>query len=174
MLLCEDLCLPQCSDWVIFVLGVLTNILWALYLYSFRPKLEINIPTISKIDDRSIIVPVKNIKMRRSATRVKIEIAIINDNTTFHLICDSNDFAFLSPKDSRSFKVYDLNDYLKTILHHNFENVVNFLNKHDTKLRVRVHATDSFSGLGQIFEKSFDAIDGDFKKNGFKEVNLVK
>ena len=96
------------------------------------------------------------------------------NNNTFHLICDSDDFAFLSPNDSRSFKLYDLNDYLKNFLHYNFENVVIFLNEPNTKLRVRVHSTDSFSGLGQIFEKSFVAIDGDFKKNGFKEVELVK
>jgi hypothetical protein len=168
ILLCENTCLPDCSDWIVFILGLITTILWALYLYSFRPNLQIDIPSISKIDYKSIIVPIKNIKKRRIATRIKVEIAIIMNDNTFHLICDSDDFAFLPPNDSRKFKAYDLNDYLKTILHNNFDKIINYLNESNSFLRVRVHATDSFSGLGQIFEKSFVAIDGDYKKNGFK------
>ena len=48
-----------------------------------------------------------------------------------------------------------------------FDETLNFLDKPNAKLRVRVHATDSFSGLGETFEECFVAKKSDWKRNGF-------
>lgn len=143
------------------------SIIWALYLYSFRPKLEIGTP-LSSLDNHSIIVPIKNIHKKRKATRIKVEISIIEGDKTYHLINDSDDFAFLPTNQIRQFKAYKLGNYLSEILNLSFDDTVNLLNMSNVKLRVRIHATDSFSGLGETLEKHFEACNKDYKKCGFK------
>jgi hypothetical protein len=155
--------MPECSDWIIFGLGVLVTVGWAIYLYSFRPKLEVGTPELSKIDGHSIVVPIKNMRKTRKATRVKAEISIIVDDTTYHLINDSDDFAFLPANHVRKFKAYKPCNYLIDMLQMDFDSVVSLLNEQNSKLRIRVHATDGFSGLGETFEKYFNAQDQIFK-----------
>ena len=162
-------CWPDCSEWIIFVLGVIVTIGWALYIYfRFRPKLEICIPTFSEIDKKSIIIPISNKKKFRKATRLKVEAAVIEENEdTNHLVLVEDDFAFLGPNEKREFKAYKLNEYLSDYLNEKFNEVLDSLNKPKYYLRIRVHATDSFSGLGETFEEQFVSIEGDYKKNGF-------
>jgi len=174
LLCCKPDCWPDCSDWVIFVLGVTVTIGWALYIYfRYRPKLEICIPTLSEIDEKSIIIPISNKKKFRKATRLKVEVAVIEENgDTNHLVLVEDDFAFLGPYEKREFKAYKLNEYLSDYLNEEFNEVLDLLNKPMHYLRIRVHATDSFSGLGETFEQVFVSIDGDYKKNGFNKLLL--
>ena len=171
VLCCISTCMPGCSDWITFGLGLLITVFWALYLYSFRPKLEIGTPEPSKIDGHSIVVPIKNIHKKREATRLKIEVAVIIDDTTYHLNTDANDFAFLPTNQVRKFKAYKPCDYLTEMLQINFDNIVSLINEKNSKLRIRVHATDSFSGLGETFEEYFEACNSDYIKCGFKLKN---
>jgi hypothetical protein len=164
-------CLPNCSEWIIFFLGILVTICWALIIYSFRPKLKIGLPKFSDIDNRSIVIPITNQKKYRKATRLKIEVAVVKASNTYHLITDNDDFAFLNSNDNRSFKAYDLNSYLISVLGLNYENVFAYLNEQNTELRIRIHATDSFSGLGKTFEEKFEAIDNDYKNKGFRLIS---
>ncbi|MBU3659845.1 MAG: hypothetical protein FGM14_08255 [Flavobacteriales bacterium] len=166
-LCCKPSCLPECNEWIMFGLGVIASIIWALYVYSFRPKLKIGIPELSIIDNKSIIIPITNNHKKRKATRLKVEVAIIENSITYHLLNDSDDFAFLPVNQTRKFKAYKLGDYLTEMLNLKFDETLNFLDKPNAKLRVRVHATDSFSGLGETFEECFVAKKSDWKRNGF-------
>lgn len=172
LLCCKPECWPDCSDWIIFVLGVIVSIGWALYIYIFlKPKLEIGIPSVSKIDERSIIIPITNEKKFREATRIKVEVAVIDKNKdTYHLSVIEDDFAFLASKECREFKAYKLNEYLSKYLDKKFDDVLDLLNKPNHQLRIRIHATDSFSGLGETFEKHFVSCNNDFKNCGFKPI----
>jgi hypothetical protein len=168
---CEPKCIPDCSDWIIFILGIVVTVIWALILYSFRPELKIDKPSASKLVEKSnnsIIIPITNIKKRRKSTRLKVEVAVINlNNNTYHLNLAEDDFAFLAPEECREFKAFKLNEYLSQNLDLNFNEVVEMLNKPNYHLRVRVYATDSFSGLGETFEKCFISKNENWQNDGF-------
>ena len=133
LLCCKTDCWPGCDDWLIFGLGVIVSIGWALYLYSFRPKLEICTPEFSDLDNHSIIVPIKNIHKKRNATRLKVEVSIIEGDKTYHLINDSDDFAFLPSNQIRNFKAYKLGNYLSEILNLRYDDILD----HNQKLGSR-------------------------------------
>ncbi len=152
-------CSINCSDWIIFGLGVIVSIGWALFIYTLRPNLRIRIPEISRVNDRSIInIPIENLRRYSKASRILIEICALEGDITYHLIADSNDFAFIPKKNSdgeniRIFKAYKNNDFLTELYSEiTFEDICENLLNQESKLRVRVHATHSFSGLGKTFE----------------------
>jgi len=159
MILCVKNCYPNCSDWFIFTLGTLISVIWAFYLYSFRPKLIIEIPSFSDQNANAIKIPVKNISKRRKATRIKLEVSVIDKNHyTYHLLTDSDDFCFLDTyhlNNTREFKAYKASDYLVTNLAMNYSQILQILNLTESKLRVRLYSIDSFSGLGKTEEKLF-------------------
>lgn len=159
LLNCEILCFPDCSSWLMLLLGFLLSVAWALLIYSLRPKLKIGCPEISKIDKKSIAVPVINKRSCSEASKISIEIAVINDNKTYTFITDISEFAFIPRNkygfdNERIFKAFDVCDYL-TSIDYNFERAKNLLSEKDSLLRVRIHATHSFSGLGKVFENKF-------------------
>jgi len=156
---CDLSFMPDSSSWIILILGFLLSVGWALLIYRLRPKLEIGCPEISKIDNRSIAVPVINKRSCSEASKISIEIAVINDGKTYTFITDISEFAFIPRKkkgldNERIFKAFDVRDYLISI-DYNFEKVKTLLIEKDSLLRVRIHATHSFSGLGKTFEKKF-------------------
>ncbi len=159
-LFCTKSCYPDCSDWMIFLLSVLLTIAWAMFIYSLRPKINIGIPILTFGDRKIIQVPIKNCSKTRKATKIKIEVAIVEQQYTYHLVGDIDDFAFLPSINSgddpkRTFKFFSLNNYLSEVEGENFDNVINKLNEHQNYLRVRIHSTDSFSGLGKIEQEKF-------------------
>jgi hypothetical protein len=167
--ICKTEFWPGFDDWLIFTLGVLVTIGWALFIYSLRPKLEIGLPSFSREREVDILnVPIKNIGRKRKATRLKLEIAVVDDNFTYHLASDSDDFAFLNGNQTKKFKVYKVNDFLSSVYQMNMHDALAILNDDNTMLRIRIHATDSFSGLGETFEKCFEACNSDYIKGGFK------
>jgi hypothetical protein len=143
LLICETECWPSYGDWQIFAQGVLVTISWALYIYFyFRPRLEIGMPELSKVDEKSIIIPLTNKKKSRKATRIKVEVAIIDENDdSYHLSVIEDDFAFLAPNERRDFKAYRLNEYLTHSLQRQFGEVLSLLNEPKYFLRIRIHAT---------------------------------
>jgi hypothetical protein len=150
-------CLPDFCDWLIFMLSVLVTFGWALYIYSLRPKLDIGLPKRSEVDGKSILIALTNKKKFRKATRIKLEVAIIDaNNDTYHLSVIEDDFAFLAELECRNFKAFKINEYLSSHLGMSFDKVIALLNEPNNLLRIRVHAADSFSGLGKCFEASFD------------------
>ncbi len=161
MIYCIISCYPSCSDWIIFGLGVIVTIFWALFIYFLRPKVAINTPKVFQENNRNIIsVPIENLRTLSRASRISIEIAVVNGDTTFHFVTDVNDFAFIPKKKKgqdnvREFKAYEVNGYLINVLHKKYVDVYNILIEPSAELRVRVHTTHSFSGLGKAIEARF-------------------
>ena len=170
LLCCNSSCMPECSDWIIFGLGVLVTVGWAIYLYSLRPKIIIANPSISEQNkNKCINVPILNDSTIFRASRILIEIAIVQKEYTYHLKSDIQDFAFLPRKrknedPKRVFKAYKPNDFLTTVFDFDMDKLLVILNQPDSTLRIRVHATHSFSGLGKAFEQNFKYINSTFKK----------
>lgn len=161
--------LPDSSDWITFSLGLLITILITLYVYFLRPHLEIGVPEISSVDNQSIVVPIKNLGKKRKVVRIKTEIAVVLNDFSYTFKVLEDDFAFLHPLDIRMFKAYDVNDYLLTLPNNNINNytaVFNILSQEEAFLRVKVHASDSFSGMGECFENTFK-----YQRNSFVKIN---
>jgi hypothetical protein len=153
---CQD-CFLGCDDWIMVGIGFLTTVFWALILYSLKPKLKIHQPLLEKAGERQVIkIPIENLSPRFRATRIHMEVAILEGGKTYHLETDLNDFAFIPTKKDkdaeRKFTAYKLNDFL-TECHPNirFEDLINS----NQQIRVRLHATHPFTGLGKTFEKTF-------------------
>jgi len=166
LLNCEFTCLQDCSSWIMLLLGFLLSVVWALFIYTLRPKLTIGCPKISEIDKKSIAVPVINERNCSEASKISIEIAVLKDAKTYSFVTDNNEFAFIPRNkngndNERIFKAYDVRDYLKAI-DLDFVKVKELLSNNDSFLRVRVHATHSFSGLGKTFETKFKFKNGCF------------
>jgi len=163
-------CIVDCKDWLILLISFGFSVFWALLIYCLRPKIKIGLPEISEIDKKSILVPIENLSSISKVTRLLIEVAVIdNDGFTYHLKTDIQEFAFLQCKkkdgDSiRNFKAYSSSDYLSDTLKCNYEKVFNLLKDPKAKIRVRIHASHSFSGLGKSFEKQFYYQDNIFKQ----------
>jgi hypothetical protein len=164
---------PSFGDWLILTFAVFVTLGWVLYIYFYlRPELEIGVPELSKVDWESILIPLTNKKKSRKATRIKLEVVVVDEIAdTYHLSTVKDDIAFLAPTEFREFRAYKLNDYLLDYLKVDFKTVLGLLNKPMCFLRIRVHATDSFSGLGETFEKCFEASNSDYIKCGFKIKN---
>ena len=163
-------CIIDCKDWIILIIGFGFSIFWALLIYSLRPNIKIGLPEISEIDKKSILVPIENLSSISKVTRILIEVAVIDDDKfTYHLKTDIKEFAFIPCKkkgrdSTRVFKAFVPSDYLSEILNYNYEKVVELLKKPKAKLRVRIHASHSFSGLGKTFENNFEYQDNTFKQ----------
>ena len=160
-------CCIDCKDWLILLIGFVLSIGWALFIYTLRPKLKIGQPEISKLDNKSIVIPVENLKCISKASKISIEVAVVKGEYTYHFKTDINDFAFIHAKKSgqdniRKFKAYDVNDYLQNVLQYNYDKLIKILNEPEAKLRVRIHATHSFSGLGRTFERCFEITNNTF------------
>jgi hypothetical protein len=77
------------------ILGFLLSVAWALFIYTLRPKLTIGCPEISKIDKKSIAVPVINERHCSEASKISIEITVMEDGNTYSFVTDINEFAFI-------------------------------------------------------------------------------
>jgi hypothetical protein len=152
--------MPSCSDWIIFGLGVLVTVGWALLIYCcLRPDLLIEKPSYS-IDENCVRIPISNISKYRKATRLVVEVAIVYDGNTKHFTTDFNDYAFLP-------EACSIDDSIRIFKANTNEYNLDTLNTPNSYLRVRVHATDSFSGLGKTFQVKYTSVNGDFKKYAF-------
>jgi hypothetical protein len=155
--LCQD-CFWGYDDWIMVGIGFLTTVFWALILYSLKPKLKIHQPKRVVLNSRSIInIPVENQSSIFRATRIHLEVAILDDNLqTYHLKTDVNDFAFIPIKKDgdpeRTFKAYKFSDFLTECQPNiRFEDLIDS----KLKIRIRLHATHPFTGLGKCFENDF-------------------
>lgn len=61
-----------------------------------------------------------------------------------------------------------MSNYPRDRLDMNFNDTLDLLNLPDSSLRVRVHATHSFSGPGGTFQSEFVARNNNYFVNGFK------
>jgi len=169
LLNCEFLCFPDCADWIILALGFLLSVAWAFFIYSLNPKLKIGIPQKINENNREIIsIPIENLSKKSKISNLSIEVAVIDGDYTYHFEFDKSNFAFIPPKKCtgtehlRNFKAYQINEYLQSVWQLSFEEVIGYLNNENSLLRVRIHATYSFSGLGKTFEKKFTFNNGCF------------
>ena len=167
----NEFCYPDCTDWIMFGLGVAVSIGWLFVLYRFfTSKLEIGIPVIEKINNRSTIkVPIKNQSNRFEATRILVEIAVVDENNfTYHFKTDSTDFAFIPSKrrnkdNVRVFKTIGVSDFLTEYYQYNLNDIMNRLEENNSLLRVRIHSTNSISGLGKTEESEFEFSNHQFR-----------
>jgi len=167
LLCCNTDCWPGCDDWLIFGLGVIVSIGWALFILLLRPKIEINEPKIKENKGKdgrirkSIQIPIRNISKISKATRIVIEVAIICNKKTYHLKTDFQDFAFIPKKKSgndnvRVFNAYQASTFLKEFYELEFSDLLLLLNDANSMLRIRIHCTQSFSNLGETKESCFE------------------
>jgi hypothetical protein len=71
---------PSFGDWLILTLAVFVTLGWVLYIYFYlRPELEIGVPELSKVDWESILIPLTNKKKSRKATRIKLEVVVVDE-----------------------------------------------------------------------------------------------
>jgi len=143
------------DDWIMVGIGFLTTAFWAFIVYSLKPNLKIHKPSVEVINSRPVIfVPVENCSPYFKATRIHLEVAFINSEFTYHLKTDVNDFAYIPRKKEgdniRKFKAYQLNEFLTECYPDiQFADLI----KSKLEIRVRIHATHPFSGLGKCYEK---------------------
>jgi hypothetical protein len=152
--LCNE-CLLGCNDWIMVGIGFLTTTFWAIIVYSLKPNIKIHQPKVETINRRPIIlVPVENCSPYFKATRIHLEVAIIEGGFTYHLKTDVNDFAYIPRKKEgdniRTFKAYQLNEFLTEC--HPEVQLSDLINSNH-KIRIRIHATHPFSGLGKCYEE---------------------
>lgn len=151
--LCNE-CSLACDDWIMVGIGFLTTVFWAIIIYSLKPNLKIHEPKVERINNRPVIfVPVENCSPYFKATRIHLEVAMIEEKFTYHLKTDVNDFVFIPRKKDgdniRTFKAYKLNEFLTECYPNiQLEDLINS----NLKIRIRIHATHPFSGLGKCYE----------------------
>jgi len=94
------------------------------------------------IEQGTIPIKVKNEKFCSDAINLNIEVcSVSSDDTTKHLKIDKDDFIILATKQCRIFKAYWTFDNPEKL--------------EEGYLRIRVHATHSYSGFGKAFEQKF-------------------
>jgi hypothetical protein len=133
---------------VFSVLLSIFSVLWATVACRLKPKLEIGTPKIETDKNKSRIeVKIKNKRCCRKAINIKIEMCLIENDKTNHFDVDGEEFLVIPPDKNRVFKSYTLK---------NNEDVVSFIEENpDKAFRVRVYASDEYSGFGKLFEKEF-------------------
>lgn len=152
-----DFSLFDCKDWTLVGFGFLTTVFWALIVYSLKPNLKIHQPELSFINERPVIkIPIENCSLLFRVTRIQLETAILENGFTYHLKTDMNDFAFIPTKkkgdNKRIFTAYRLSEFLTECYPHiPYDDLI----KSKPKIRIRIHATHPFSGLGKCFEEIF-------------------
>lgn len=151
-----DFSIFDCKDLTLVGFGFLTTVFWALIVYYLKPNLKIHQPELSFINERPLIkIPIENCSPFFKVTRIQLEAAILEDSFTYHLKTDMNDFAFIPTKkkgdNERIFTAYRLNEFLTECYPDiRFEDLI----RSNPKIRIRIHATQPFSGLGKCFEKN--------------------
>jgi len=151
-------------------LGFFLSVVWAIFLYLKRPKLKI---TSVEKDDKKLIVRIDNTG-KRSAINLNIEACGLKSNKTYHFEIDKGGFIALPPKRKkyliheeyfRKFKVVSFDKSMKDYNDDYNEFIEELaLNKTCIKLRIRIHAYDSFTGFGKFFEQKFQYQNGCFKE----------
>ena len=149
-------------NWVqnilLFLIGILSTILWSLLLLNLRPNLEI------KAED-NLNFRIEN-KGCTTAVNLKVEACMVDIKTT-HFEINMTDFLMLPPenkclnKDISFYRIFTITDlsqsYKKRNQNETFDNKINTLksSKGNILLRIRVHANHEWSGFGKAFEQQF-------------------
>ncbi|GHT15550.1 hypothetical protein AGMMS4956_15750 [Bacteroidia bacterium] len=157
------LCLDA-TNWVAVGLSFGATILWSLFLYRFRPRLEIKSFCIGKDDKNRQRAEIKmlNRSCRWDAINIKIEACLVETigvkTYTYHLELDRNNFLVIPKRDKegRTFVSYGLTQSAQMFYSNSFDNfVANIIQNEKYHIRVRVHANHPLTGFGKILEKRF-------------------
>lgn len=163
----------KCDFWNIaigFVLSILLTLVWTviLFKYLFKPKLKIETPI---YDKEKIIFKLVNNSNKR-IVRIIVEACIVQLSSiditktfTYHYKFLENEFVLLPPlkenprSDSheRYFKTNSFSEQtIIECLDLANKSLIWLLEKEDTYLRIRIHASHENSGFGKAFEEKFN------------------
>lgn len=98
------------------------------------------------------------------AVNLRIEMAVVLENETFHFDLDRQDFLMLSKNKNipngpqeRTYHAFKVADYTTLIAPNcvSIEDLLRLLENDSAFLRVRVHSYHEFTGFGKAFEATF-------------------
>jgi len=150
-------------------IGFILTILWAVFIFSLKPKLIIKEPTIERGLIDFLKIPISNISRYCRANNITIEAAVIvnvpqNQVYSYHFEMDFKDSVFIETKDTRSFKAIKPNGLTAELYHVNMASLIEMAQNPANYLRVRIHACHSWTGLGKSQEERFCFRNGKFIK----------
>ena len=151
-------------EWIV---GIVTTF---VLIYLFRASIMVNRITVM---ENRIKIPVTNKSCFFAATNVIVEVAIVENDQSFHFKLDRNVFILIpkkcctcnNQKNERTFKTLDFEDNTIGLMNINLT-YDSFLNNipENTKLRIRIHANHEFTNFGKAFEFNFKFKEGKFVK----------
>ncbi|MCK9205163.1 MAG: hypothetical protein M0P58_12120 [Bacteroidales bacterium] len=160
----------ETKDWVILLIGISFTIIWPIILYFLKPILSIRNLAFLNFNGDCLSFTVENIGCS-NAVNLHIEICVVDEDFTYYLKVDKDDFIILpkrkhgSTSHERVFKSYDLAKNTRRHFQGTFNDFLHFLRNHDGLLvRVRIHANHCYSGFGKAFEQCF------VYHNGFEQI----
>lgn len=144
-----------------WIIAAFLALLPYIIIYKLKPNLFIK--SICVTDN---IIKVKVLNMGYfDAVNLRIEVCAYDQNQkyTFHFKIDTNEFLILSSgkKGKDNSKIFKINDISESAAFHipgqtnkdKFNCLIERINNNTYKVRVRIHAYHSFSGLGKAFEE---------------------
>lgn len=148
-----------CKDWIILLLGFLITVLWAVFIFNLKPQLVVNSPIIDENPKLHLKIPVQNIGVFSNANDIKIEAAVLEGGFTYHFELDFKEYVMI-PKRSfgdseKTFKAIKPNEITKELYGLTMAILIEMAKKSENKLRIRIHANHSWTGLGKSFEFNF-------------------
>lgn len=157
-----------CKDWLILLLGFLLTVLWAIFIFELKPKLIVNSPNIELEPKLHLRIPVVNTSSFSNANSITIESAVIEGNYTYHFELDFKDYVMI-PKQSfgdpeKTFKAIEPNKITQELYGLTMVSLIGKAKNSNNKLRIRIHANHSWTGLGKSFEFNFKYTNGEFLK----------
>lgn len=141
-------------------ISILIGVLPYFVIYSLKPKLKIDSICVC---NRTIKIKVLNIG-KFDAFNLRIEVCAYDakEKQTFHFKLDQSDFLILPSKrrnsdNSKIFNTVGISSSAEPFIEGNtqeekLDRLIRYINN-GFKVRVRIHAYHSFSGLGKSFEK---------------------
>lgn len=151
-------------EWIV---GIISTF---LLIYFFRASIKIG--NISIVNQK-IKIPIINDSSYFMATNIEVEVALINNNETFHFRLDRSEFILIPRKckrcnneqNVRTFQTIDFDEVTNGLME--FENhylhIINNIPE-NIILRVRVHANHEFTNFGKAFEFNYKYNNGHFIK----------
>lgn len=161
-------CELLCKDWIILLIGFLFTIVWAVFVFNLKPQLNVTTPTIEENPKLHLKIPVINIGKFCNANDIKIEVAVLEGGFTYHFEIDFKEYVLIPVRSygdpEKAFKAIKPNEITSELYGLTMAELIKMSTKSENKLRIRLHANHSWTGLGKSFEFKFKYKNGNFIK----------
>ena len=158
----------SCSEWLMLFLGFILTILWSLFIFSLRPKICIENPSINDKPKLHLRIPIINKGKIFDANKITIEAAVVQDSNTFHFDIDFKEYVLIPCKKrgdpQKVYKAYHPSALTAEIYVLNINKLIELSKNKDSNLRIRIHVNHELTGLGKSFQQYFQYNNGSFIK----------